>query len=116
MNANIDFIRDINERYCSLEYELDKNLKKIEADESILEANKTSDGRSITNEFDSYPSSLEEARKRNRKILDDLEQARAFLRSRVIYSPLEAILEKAQKNYFLPQNTTRKKKYGPVFV
>lgn len=29
MNANIDFIRDINERYCSLEYELDKKLKTM---------------------------------------------------------------------------------------
>lgn len=29
MNANIDFVRDINERYCSLEYELDKKLKMV---------------------------------------------------------------------------------------
>ena len=29
MNANIDFIKDINERYCSLEYELDKKLKSM---------------------------------------------------------------------------------------
>lgn len=29
MNANIDFVKDINERYCSLEYELDKKLKAM---------------------------------------------------------------------------------------
>lgn len=29
MNANIDFVKDINERYCSLEYELDKKLKTM---------------------------------------------------------------------------------------
>ena len=29
MNANIDFIKDINERYCSLEFELDKKLKSM---------------------------------------------------------------------------------------
>lgn len=46
----------------------------------------------------------------------DLEQARAYLRSRVIYSPLEAILEKAQRNYFEALGTPVRKKYGPVFV
>lgn len=46
----------------------------------------------------------------------DLEQARAYLRSRVIYSPLEAILEKAQKNYFTALGTPVRKKYGPVYV
>lgn len=91
MNANIDFVKDINERYCSLEYELEKRLKTMydlwsfffvikltfflswlifsEAAETKFESLNASDGKSITNEFDSCPSSLEEARKRNRKII-----------------------------------------------
>lgn len=49
-------------------------------------------------------------------VQQDLQQKRAFLRSRVIYSPLEAILEKAQRNYFDALETPVRKKYGPVFV
>lgn len=48
--------------------------------------------------------------------LQELEQARATLRSRVIYSPLEGILEKAQRNYFDGTGTPLRKRYGPVFV
>lgn len=89
----------------------------------------------MSNGFETCPSTLEEAKKRNRKIIEvwklrllsgteminllfkqDLEQARAYLRSRVIYSPLEAILEKAQKNYFTALGTPVRKKYGPVYV
>lgn len=44
--------------------------------------------------------------------------AKARLRSRVVYSPLEAILKKAKDNYFaaLETSSVRRKKYGPVFV
>lgn len=45
--------------------------------------------------------------------------AKARLRSKVVYSPLEAILKKAKDNYFAALGTTtsvHKKKYGPVFV
>lgn len=48
----------------------------------------------------------------------DLEMAKARLRSRVVYSPLEMILKKAKDNYFaaLGSSSVRKKKYGPIFV
>lgn len=49
-------------------------------------------------------------------VQQDLQKARATLRSRVIFSPLEEILEKAQKNYFGAFETPVKRKYGPVFV
>lgn len=46
----------------------------------------------------------------------ELEQARASLRSRVIFSPLEAILEKTQKGYFATQTKPVRKTIGPEYV
>ncbi|KAG5676546.1 hypothetical protein PVAND_006371 [Polypedilum vanderplanki] len=114
---NIDFIKDINLRYSSLESDLEKKLKAIEADEAKFEDQKiSSDGKSETNSIDAYPSTLDEARKRNRKIIEELEVAKARLRSRILFSPLESIIEKAQQNYFAALETPMKKKYGPIFV
>ena len=103
----------------------------------------TSDANTETNELDSYPQTLNEARKRNRKIIEvcckirhihpsrkflwlilfvwfffcqDLEKAKARLRMRVMFSPLDEIHEKAQNNYFAAIQTPLKKKYGPIFV
>lgn len=46
----------------------------------------------------------------------DLEKAKARLRMRVMFSPLDEIHEKAQNNYFAAIQTPLKKKYGPIFV
>ena len=103
--------------------------------------NASADANTETNESDSYPATLNEARKRNRKIIEvwckikhihplknfminsicvvfcqDLEKAKARLRMRVMFSPLDEIHEKAQNNYFAASQTPLKKKYGPFFV
>jgi hypothetical protein len=80
------------------------------------------------------PNSLQEAQKRNAAILRELGVAKARLRSRASYSPLEAILQKAVQNYldepghFSSQNTTSspekstttssivRKTYGPTYL
>jgi hypothetical protein len=46
----------------------------------------------------------------------ELEVAKARLRTRILFSPLEQIMEKAQHNYFAALETPVKKKYGPIFV
>ncbi|CAO1323985.1 unnamed protein product [Diamesa serratosioi] len=100
MNKNIDFVKDINERYGTLEYDLDKKLRVIECEETkFKEFNDAYRSQYEANEFDACPNSLEAAKKRNLKIIEDLEKAKARLRSRIIYSPLEQILAKAQKKY-----------------
>ncbi|CAG9798462.1 unnamed protein product [Chironomus riparius] len=117
MNAKIDFIEDIHMRYSSLEIDLDKKLKSIEEAETNLDEQfDTSDANTETNELDSYPQTLNEARKRNKKIIEDLEKAKARLRMRVMFSPLDEIHEKAENNYFAAIQTPLKKKYGPIFV
>jgi hypothetical protein len=45
-------------------------LISSEAEEAKFELTNASDGKSMTNEFESCPSSLEEARKRNRRIIE----------------------------------------------
>ncbi|KAL7043517.1 hypothetical protein ACKWTF_001549 [Chironomus riparius] len=95
---------------------LKSKFSSEEAETNLDEQFDTSDANTETNELDSYPQTLNEARKRNKKIIEDLEKAKARLRMRVMFSPLDEIHEKAENNYFAAIQTPLKKKYGPIFV
>ncbi|XP_011189161.1 uncharacterized protein LOC105216390 [Zeugodacus cucurbitae] len=94
----MDVIGEINEKYSALEAEIDRRLEKIKADENKLQkleeqrANKTS---AQTNKVLSYEESIA----RNTNLLKSLDIAKARLRSRSTFSPVEQILEKAIANY-----------------
>ncbi|XP_067625949.1 uncharacterized protein [Eurosta solidaginis] len=94
----MDVIGEINEKYSALEAEIDSRLEKIKTEEKKLEklqeqrSNKSS---SQTNKVLSYEESLT----RNTNLLKSLEIAKARLRSRSTFSPVEQILEKAIANY-----------------
>ncbi|XP_054743403.1 uncharacterized protein LOC129248022 [Anastrepha obliqua] len=94
----MDVISEINEKYSALEAEIDRRLDKIKMEEKKLEklqeqrASKTS---AQTTKVLSYEESLA----RNTNLLKSLEIAKARLRSRSTFSPVEQILEKAIANY-----------------
>ncbi|XP_053959265.1 uncharacterized protein LOC128863886 [Anastrepha ludens] len=94
----MDVISEINEKYSALEAEIDRRLDKIKIEEKKLEklqeqrASKTS---AQTTKVLSYEESLA----RNTNLLKSLEIAKARLRSRSTFSPVEQILEKAIANY-----------------
>ncbi|XP_017491731.1 PREDICTED: uncharacterized protein LOC108379884 [Rhagoletis zephyria] len=78
----MDVISEINEKYSALEAEIDKRLEKIKADEKKLEKLQEQNGNQTA-----------------AQTTKSLEIAKARLRSRSTFSPVEQILEKAIANY-----------------
>ncbi|ALC37929.1 CG13949 [Drosophila busckii] len=96
----MDLIKEINEKYQALEAEIDKKLEKVQTEEQRLErqyekiAEKSAHAATAPKQL-----SYEEALKRNANTLKSLEVAKARLRSRTTYSPVEKILQRALDNY-----------------
>ncbi|XP_016933803.2 uncharacterized protein [Drosophila suzukii] len=94
----MDLIKEINDKYLALEAEIDQKLEKVQAEELKLERQneKLADTSIIA-----APRvlSYEEALLRNTNTLKALEIAKARLRSRSTYSPVEKLLQKALQNY-----------------
>ncbi|XP_014087431.1 uncharacterized protein [Bactrocera oleae] len=94
----MDAISEINEKYSALEAEIDRRLEKIKADENKLqklEQQRTKKTSAQTNKVLSYEESIA----RNTNLLKSLDIAKARLRSRATFSPVEQILETAIANY-----------------
>ncbi|XP_011199553.2 uncharacterized protein LOC105223510 [Bactrocera dorsalis] len=94
----MDVISEINEKYSALEAEIDRRLEKIKADENKLqklEEQRAKKTPAQANKVLSYEESIE----RNKNLLKSLDIAKARLRSRSTFSPVEQILEKAIANY-----------------
>ncbi|XP_036329142.1 uncharacterized protein LOC118741316 [Rhagoletis pomonella] len=94
----MDVISEINEKYSALEAEIDKRLEKIKADEKKLEKLQEQNGNQTAAQTTKVLS-YEESIARNTNLLKSLEIAKARLRSRSTFSPVEQILEKAIANY-----------------
>ncbi|XP_016969751.1 uncharacterized protein LOC108037639 [Drosophila rhopaloa] len=95
----MDLVKEINDKYLALEAEIDQKLEKVQAEELKLERqNEKLAERSI---YTPAPKvlSYEEALLRNTNTLKALEIAKARLRSRSTYSPVEKLLQKALQNY-----------------
>ncbi|EDW03462.1 uncharacterized protein LOC6562327 [Drosophila grimshawi] len=95
----MDLIQEINEKYQALEAEIDKKLEKVQAEELKLERQ----NEKLAEKSAAAPSpkvlSYEEALQRNANTLKSLEIAKARLRSRSTYSPVEKLLQRALENY-----------------
>ncbi|XP_050083033.1 uncharacterized protein LOC126569757 isoform X1 [Anopheles aquasalis] len=116
MTKEIDFVADLNDKYAALEYELDEKLKAVAQAEQQLQSGSSKLHRK---EHPEINHSLETAKQRNFTLLKSLEVAKARLRSRATFSPLETILQKAIGNYvkqssLVPSSTV--KAYGPTYV
>ncbi|XP_053672689.1 uncharacterized protein LOC128723012 [Anopheles nili] len=120
MAKDINFISDINEKYTSLECDLESKLKMIVKTEQTLELkDATKTGETTSCRITSANSSCNSFKQRNFELMKSLEISKARLRSRATFSPLEIILQKAIGNYLkdtslIPCST--KKIYGPTYV
>ncbi|KAH8409491.1 hypothetical protein KR222_007243 [Zaprionus bogoriensis] len=95
----MDLIKEINEKYQALEAEIDKKLEKVQAEELKLELeNERLTEKSAAAQLPKVLS-YEEALQRNANTLKSLEIAKARLRSRSTYSPVEKLLQRALANY-----------------
>ncbi|EDW65036.1 tropomyosin-1, isoforms 33/34 [Drosophila virilis] len=95
----MDLIKEINEKYQALEAEIDKKLEKVQAEEQKLERQNDKLAEKSTNAQSPKILSFEEALQRNANTLKSLEIAKARLRSRTTYSPVEKLLQRALENY-----------------
>ncbi|XP_050083034.1 uncharacterized protein LOC126569757 isoform X2 [Anopheles aquasalis] len=101
MTKEIDFVADLNDN-AQAEQQLQSGSSKLHR-----------------KEHPEINHSLETAKQRNFTLLKSLEVAKARLRSRATFSPLETILQKAIGNYvkqssLVPSSTV--KAYGPTYV
>ncbi|XP_016956570.1 uncharacterized protein LOC108029032 [Drosophila biarmipes] len=94
----MDLIKEINDKYLALEAEIDQKLEKVQAEELKLERQNE---RLADTSGTAAPRvlSYEEALLRNTNTLKALEIAKARLRSRSTYSPVEKLLQRALQNY-----------------
>ncbi|XP_034473807.1 golgin subfamily A member 6-like protein 22 [Drosophila innubila] len=95
----MDLIKEINEKYQALEAEIDKKLEKVQAEEQKLERQQERIAEKSTAVQSPKVLSYEEALQRNANTLKSLEIAKARLRSRSTYSPVEKLLQRALENY-----------------
>ncbi|KAH8393965.1 hypothetical protein KR215_011302 [Drosophila sulfurigaster] len=95
----MDLIKEINEKYQALEAEIDKKLEKVHAEEAKLERQNERLAEKSAIVQSPKILSYEEALQRNANTLKSLEIAKARLRSRSTYSPVEKLLECALENY-----------------
>ncbi|XP_017858284.1 PREDICTED: uncharacterized protein LOC108610602 [Drosophila arizonae] len=95
----MDLIKEINEKYQALEAEIDKKLEKVQAEELKLERQSEKLAEKATATQSHKILSYEEALQRNANTLKSLEIAKARLRSRSTYSPVEKLLQRALENY-----------------
>ncbi|KAH8271058.1 hypothetical protein KR018_005839 [Drosophila ironensis] len=95
----MDLIKEINDKYLALEAEIDQKLEKVQAEELKLE--RQTERLTETSLHPPAPKvlSYEEALLRNSNTLKALEIAKARLRSRSTYSPVEKLLQQARENY-----------------
>ncbi|KAH8266466.1 hypothetical protein KR044_001519 [Drosophila immigrans] len=95
----MDLIKEINEKYQVLEAEIDKKLEKVHAEEAKLERQheRLVDKSAVMQS--PKVLSYEEALQRNASTLKSLEIAKARLRSRTTFSPVEKLMERALENY-----------------
>ncbi|XP_017075210.1 uncharacterized protein LOC108110623 [Drosophila eugracilis] len=95
----MDLIKEINDKYLALEAEIDQKLEKVQAEELKLE--RQNEKLVETSIYTPAPRvlSYEEALLRNTNTLKALEIAKARLRSRSTYSPVEKLLQQALHNY-----------------
>ncbi|XP_039950974.1 uncharacterized protein LOC126753150 [Bactrocera neohumeralis] len=102
----MDVISEINEKYSALEAEVDRRLEKIKVDENKLQ--KLEEQRAKKTPAQANKTlSYEECIERNTNLLKSLDIAKARLRSRSTFSPVEQILEKAIANYKRELATSR---------
>uniref|UniRef100_A0A1B0FEQ3 Uncharacterized protein n=1 Tax=Glossina morsitans morsitans TaxID=37546 RepID=A0A1B0FEQ3_GLOMM len=95
----MDIIKEIHSKYSALESEVDNQLDIIKREENKLaKQNARSLEKSSTRQTVKILS-YEEALARNNNLLKSLEIAKARLRSRSTYSPVEGILRKALDNF-----------------
>uniref|UniRef100_A0A1A9VHV9 Uncharacterized protein n=1 Tax=Glossina austeni TaxID=7395 RepID=A0A1A9VHV9_GLOAU len=95
----MDIIKEIHSKYSALESEVDNQLDIIKREENKLaKQNARSLEKSSTQQTVKILS-YEEALARNNNLLKSLEIAKARLRSRSTYSPVEGILRKALDNF-----------------
>ncbi|KAH8352694.1 hypothetical protein KR084_005730 [Drosophila pseudotakahashii] len=94
----MDLIKEINDKYLALEEEIDQKLEKVQAEELKLERQNEKLADTSTTAVPRVLS-YEEALLRNTNTLKALEIAKARLRSRSTYSPVEKLLQKALQNY-----------------
>ncbi|KAL7742435.1 hypothetical protein ACLKA6_019065 [Drosophila palustris] len=95
----MDLIKEINEKYQALEAEIDKKLEKVQAEEQKLERQEERLAEKSTALQSPKVLSYEQALQRNANTLKSLEIAKARLRSRSTYSPVEKLLQRALENY-----------------
>ncbi|KAH8282982.1 hypothetical protein KR054_011394 [Drosophila jambulina] len=96
----MDVIKEINDKYLALEAEIDQKLEKVQIEELKLERqNEKLAENSNLNPPAPKVLSYEEALLRNSNTLKSLEIAKARLRSRSTYSPVEKLLQQALENY-----------------
>ncbi|EDW77663.1 uncharacterized protein Dwil_GK24440 [Drosophila willistoni] len=109
----MDLIKEINEKYSALEEEIDNKLERVQTEEQKLEneKEKLADKAKI-NMPATKVLSYEEALLRNTNTLKSLEIAKARLRSRTTYSPVEKLLQQAMDNYKKELEGIQKKHEG----
>ncbi|XP_022222450.2 uncharacterized protein LOC111074114 [Drosophila obscura] len=95
----MDLIKEINEKYMALESEIDQKLEKVQAEELKLERQTEKLAKISIHPSPPKVLSYEEALLRNTNTLKSLELAKARLRSRITYSPVEKLLQEALDKY-----------------
>ncbi|XP_017154513.1 uncharacterized protein LOC108163625 [Drosophila miranda] len=95
----MDLIKEINDKYMALESEIDQKLEKVQAEELKLERETEKLAKISIHPPPPKVLSYEEALLRNTNTLKSLELAKARLRSRITYSPVEKLLHEALDNY-----------------
>ncbi|KAH8278093.1 uncharacterized protein [Drosophila bipectinata] len=95
----MDLIKEINDKYLALEAEIDQKLEKVQAEELKLELQTERLAETSLHPPAPKVLSYEEALLRNSNTLKALDIAKARLRSRSTYSPVEKLLQQALENY-----------------
>ncbi|KAH8324341.1 hypothetical protein KR074_005796 [Drosophila pseudoananassae] len=95
----MDLIKEINDKYLALEAEIDQKLEKVQAEELKLELQTERLVETSLHPPAPKVLSYEEALLRNTNTLKALDIAKARLRSRSTYSPVEKLLQQALENY-----------------
>ncbi|XP_017132125.1 uncharacterized protein LOC108149207 [Drosophila elegans] len=95
----MDLIKEINDKYLALEAEIDQKLEKVQAEELKLERQNEKLAETSIHTPAPKVLSYEDALLRNTNTLKALEIAKARLRSRSTYSPVEKLLQEALQNY-----------------
>ncbi|EDV30882.1 uncharacterized protein Dana_GF15080 [Drosophila ananassae] len=95
----MDLIKEINDKYLALEAEIDQKLEKVQAEELKLELQNERLAETSLHPPAPKVLSYEEALLRNTNTLKALDIAKARLRSRSTYSPVEKLLQQALENY-----------------